>query len=64
MPLRSFGDTWYDVLKRHRGGLRWIEAVDDLEPPRLRIQRLSSASYDEYLVFQCNPIEPRTDSIN
>jgi hypothetical protein len=54
----------YDVLKRDRGGLRWIEAVDDLESARLRIQQLSSASYDKYLVFQCNPTEPRIDSIN
>jgi hypothetical protein len=28
-----------------------MEAVDDLESARLRIQQLSSASYDEYLVF-------------
>jgi hypothetical protein len=44
----------YDVLKRDCGGLRWIEAVDDLESARLRIQELGSASYGEYLVFDQN----------
>ena len=44
----------YDVLKRDCGGLLWIEAVDDLESARLRIQELSSASYGEYLVFDQN----------
>jgi hypothetical protein len=44
----------YDVLKRDRGGLLWIEAVDDLESARLRIHELSFASYGEYLVFDQN----------
>jgi hypothetical protein len=44
----------YDVLKRDCGGLLWIEAVDDLESARIRIQQLSSASYGEYLVFDQN----------
>jgi hypothetical protein len=44
----------YDVLKRHCGGLLWIEAVDDVESVRLRIQELSSASYGEYFVFDQN----------
>jgi len=44
----------YDVLKRDCGGLLWIEAVDDLESARLRIQELSSATYGEYLVFDQN----------
>jgi hypothetical protein len=44
----------YDVLKRDCRGLLWIEAVDDLESARLRIQELSSASYGEYLVFDQN----------
>jgi hypothetical protein len=41
----------YDVLKKDGRGLLWIEAVDDLESARLRIEELSSASYGEYLVF-------------
>jgi hypothetical protein len=44
----------YDVLKRDSGGLLWIEAVDDLESARLRIQELSSASNGEYLLFDQN----------
>jgi hypothetical protein len=44
----------YDVLKRDCGGLLWIEAVDDLESARLRIQELRSGSYGEYLVFDQN----------
>ena len=44
----------YDLLKRDCGGLLWIEAVDDLESARLRIQELRSASYGEYLVFDQN----------
>jgi hypothetical protein len=44
----------YDVLKRDCGGLLWIEAVDDLESARLRIQKLRSGSYGEYLVFDQN----------
>jgi hypothetical protein len=41
----------YDVLRKDYRGLLWIEAVDDLESARLRIQALSSASYGEYFVF-------------
>ena len=44
----------YDVLKRDCGELLWIEAADDLESARLRIQELSSASYGEYFVFDQN----------
>ncbi len=44
----------YDVLIRDCGGLLWIEAVDDLESARLRIQELRSGSYGEYLVFDQN----------
>jgi hypothetical protein len=36
----------YDVLKRDCGGLRWIEAVDDLESARLRIQELGNCLND------------------
>jgi hypothetical protein len=44
----------YDVLKRDCGELLWIEAADDLESARLRIQELTSGSYGEYLVFDQN----------
>ena len=44
----------YDILKRYSRGVLWIEAVDDLESARLRIQELSSASDGEYLVFDQN----------
>jgi hypothetical protein len=44
----------YDLLKRDCGGLLWIEAVDDLESARLRVQELNSGSYGEYLVFDQN----------
>ena len=44
----------YDVLKRDCGGLLWIEAIDDLESAKLRVQQLRSASYGEYFVFDQN----------
>jgi hypothetical protein len=39
---------------RERWQYLWIEAVDDLESARLRIQELSCASYGEYFVFDQN----------
>lgn len=43
----------YDILKKDSAALVWVEAVDDLESAKRRIQELSSRSNGdgEYVIF-------------
>jgi hypothetical protein len=41
----------YDILKKDAAALVWVEAVNDLEVAKLRIQELASRSEGEYVIF-------------
>ena len=41
----------YDILKKDAAALVWVEAVNDLEIAKLRIQELAARSEGEYVIF-------------
>ena len=41
----------FDIFKVDIGSLRWLEAADDLERAKARVQVLATASPGEYLIF-------------
>lgn len=42
----------FDILKRHDdGSFIWIEAADDIQAARARLNELSASSPGEYFVF-------------
>jgi hypothetical protein len=41
----------YDILKKDAAALVWVEAVNDLEAAKVRIQQLAARSEGEYVIF-------------
>jgi len=42
----------YDILKKDAAALVWVEAVNDLEAAKVRIQQLAARSEGEYVIFK------------
>jgi hypothetical protein len=43
----------FDILKRERDGtFLWLEAVDDIQTAKDRLEQLSAKSSDEFVVFR------------
>ena len=41
----------YDILRKDARDVVWVEAVYDLEEAKTRVRELSSASGEEYVIF-------------
>jgi hypothetical protein len=47
----------YDVLKKDAAAVIWVEAAEDLEIAKLRIQELAARCEAEYVIFDSRTSE-------